>query len=168
MAVVLVFMSLSLAQSLAKEVDDQRWINAGFVAGMFLIVVAIVTQGLRVRPGGIEIGIGLGILTVYLLLMLRMKIPTERSHLIEYSVIALSVYEALRERSRNGRGVRLPGLLAVAITTAIGMWDELAQLFVPGRVFDLTDILFNFLAATIAVVGAGTLAWVREVFSSKQ
>lgn len=135
---------------------------AVFLGCMVLIGVMVLTEGLRVRPGGVEIGAGIGILAAYALLFVRMALVTERSHLIEYSVLAVFVYEALHERRSQGRRVPVPGLLAWGLTTAVGVLDECIQAFLPSRVFDTEDIVFNTLAAAMAVVAMAVLRRARE------
>ena len=41
------------------------------------------------------------------------------------------------------------------------MIDECIQAFIPSRVFDPEDILFNVLAAMMAVVSSVALSWAR-------
>ena len=115
----------------------------------------------KARPGGAEIAVALGVATTYLLVFFRMAIP-ERSHLIEYSVVAVFIYEALIERASHGRRVPLPALLAILATSLVGVIDECIQWFLPNRVFDPTDMLFNFLAALMAVGASVALSWARR------
>ena len=166
-----IFSTLSLASRLAEAVRSLPFshdlINIGYVACMLMIGVAILTQGLRSRPMGIEVGVVLGIGVVYLLMFLRLAI-TERSHLIEYSVVALIIYEALRERSANGRRVPWMEVQAILLTALTGALDEGVQLFLPSRVFDPVDILFNFLAGALAVSAMFGLGWVRSKYKRRR
>ena len=77
----------------------------------------IVTQGLKTRPSGAEIAVALGVATTYLLVFIQMALPTERSHLVGYDVVAVFIYEALTERVCQGRHVPVPALLAILATT---------------------------------------------------
>ena len=157
-----IYATLGVVPSLAGFLREQGLLTNLFWLGLILIGAAVVVQGLKRRPGRLEIGIALGIAGAYLLAFLRMTIPEERSHMIEYSVVALLIYEALTERVSQGRRVPYPALLAILATTLIGVMDEGIQLFLPNRVFDTVDILFNFLAALMAVTGSGALAWARR------
>ena len=132
-----------------------------FLFCCLLVLAAVITQGLSTRPSGVEWAVAIGIFACYLLIFLRMAVPTERSHLIEYGVVALLVDEALRERRRNGRRVPWPSLLAIVLTTLLGTLDECVQLLLPSRSFDTNDILINGLAAVMAVTGSGMLRWAR-------
>ena len=156
-----IYATIGLAATLSGLLYNQALSAVIFVAGMFSIGVSILTQGLQIRPGGLEIGVGLGIAVVYIFLFFRMSIP-ERSHLIEYSVVAVLMYEALVERRNRGGSVPVPALVAVLATSLVGALDEFIQLFLPSRVFDPVDILFNFLAAVMAVVGVVVLGWARQ------
>ena len=134
----------------------------GFFLAMFLVGATIVTQGLKVRLGGAEIAVALGVMTAYLLVLLRMTSLEERSHLIEYGVLGVLIHAALGERASRGRRVPLPPLLAILATAALGSLDEGIQAFLPSRVFDPVDILFNLLAGTMAVGASVALAWTRR------
>lgn len=113
---------------------------------MVLVAASAVAFARHRRANAAQWGVGLGVGAVYLLIFVRMGIPEERTHLIEYGVVALLVHEALRER-----GTRRAGPLAVVIAGAFGWVDELIQAVVPSRVYDAEDVVFNFLAAIIAV-----------------
>ncbi len=58
--VVAIYSTLALAGTLAGAVS-QDLLAAGVLLCMLLVLATIVTQGLRARPGGAEIGIALGI-----------------------------------------------------------------------------------------------------------
>ena len=92
----------------------------------------------------------------------RMAILEERTHLIEYGVVGVFIHEALGERVRQGRRAPLPPVLAITATAALGAVDEGIQWFLPNRVFDPQDILFNLLAGTMSVGAVVSLAWARR------
>lgn len=160
--VVAIFSTLGLAWTLAGALRDRGLLDAAFVLGMLLVGAAIVTLALKTRPGSAEIGIALGVAAAYFLVFVRMAIPEERTHLIEYGVVAVFIYEALTERASQGRRVPVPALLAIVATALVGVLDECIQAFLPSRVFEPRDILFNVLAGVMAVAASVTLGWARR------
>ena len=156
-----IYSTLGLAGGLADVLDNRDLTTVSFAVAMLLIGVTVVTQGLRTKPSGAEIGVALGVVVVYLMVLLRMALA-ERSHLIEYGVVASFIYEALKERAGQGSRVPVPGVLAVLATGAAGVLDEGIQLFLPTRVFDPVDMLFNTLAGMMAVLARVALARARR------
>ncbi len=162
---VAIYATLGLAQTLAETLRERGLLDISiglFLLCMFLVAVTILTQALKVRPGGAEVAVAIGVTTAYLLVFTRMTVPTERSHLIEYGVVGILIFEALTERASHGRRVPLPPLLAVLATATLGVLDEGIQAILPSRVFDPVDILFNLLAGTMAVGASVALAWAQR------
>ena len=160
--VVAIYSTLGLARTLAGVLREEGILVASFAAGMVLVGATVVVLGLRTRPGAAEIGIALGIAAAYFMVMVRMALPEERTHLIEYGVVAVFIHEALKERAGQGRPVPIPALVAVVGASAVGVIDECIQAFLPSRVFDPEDILFNVLAAVMAVGSSAALSWARR------
>lgn len=154
--VAAIYSTLGLARTLTERFSDQNLNAAVFVLGLLLVAAAAVSLARNVQRRGAEIGVALGVIATYLLVFVRLTSAVERSHLIEYGVVAVFVYEALEERASRGRRVPAPAWLAIAITVLVGAADEGIQLFIPSRVFDPIDIVFNTLAAAMAV-GASVL-----------
>ena len=159
---VAIYLTFGLAQTLVGLLGDSGLDVWLFLFACILILVTVVTQGLRVWPSMAEVGAAIGIYAAYLLVFVRMTIPTERSHLVEYGVVAICVYEALRERASQGRRVPVPALLAVLITGLLGVLDECVQLAMPDRVFDPVDMYFNVVAGAMAVAASASLAAARR------
>ena len=157
-----IFSTLGLARTLSAALGDKGFGVSLFLVGCFLVLASIVVHGLKPVRSATEIGVALGIMAAYLLVFVRMSIPTERSHIIEYGVVALFIYEALKERSRLGHRIRFAGLLTILVTGLIGVVDECIQLVIPNRTFDYRDMLFNVLAAAMAVAACVALRWVRR------
>ncbi len=96
------------------------------------------------------------------MVFVRMGSYEERTHLIEYGIVALLIHAALNERAMRSPHVPAPAILAVTIACFLGVLDELIQALLPTRVFDPRDILFNTLAAILAVGAIKALRWARQ------
>lgn len=161
--VVAIYSTLGLAGTLVGLLRDRDLLDGSFVFAAILVLVTIVTQGLKTRPGGVEIAIALGIAAAYIMVFVRMGIPAEeRTHLIEYGVVAVLVHEALLERASRGRPVPVPGLLALVSTAFLGWIDEGIQAILPNRIYDIRDVGFNALAGLMAIASSLALAWARR------
>ncbi len=160
--VVTIYASLGIAPAISGFLRSEGVLGVTFAVGMLLVGSAAVAQGMSRRPGGAEIAVVLSVVAVYLLVLVRISLPEERTHLIEYGVVALLILEALRERRRSGRAVPSAPWLAIGAASAIGLVDEAIQLMLPNRVFDVVDVVFNIIAATLAVGASTALAWARN------
>lgn len=160
--VVAIFATLGLARTLSAELRNRDLLDNTFFFAFVVLVLAVVIRALKLRRGGPEIFVILATAIVYLMMFLRMASPEERTHLLEYGVVALLIHEALTERVSNGAHVPRPALLAIVVTSVVGAVDECIQLVIPSRVFDPIDLGFNVLAATVAVSATLVLARVRR------
>ncbi len=82
------------------------------------------------------------------------SLMAERIHFIEYGILAVLCLRAAVRRLRGLRAL-LYSLLAVVI---VGFLDEVIQGFLPGRFYDLRDILIDTLAGALPVVGLSALS----------
>ena len=140
-----------------------RNLNAAlFLLGMMLVGATVVVRGLKLRLTGLNLSVVLGVVATYVLVFVRFTSTEERSHLIEYGVIAAFIHEALEERASQGRFVPFRSVLAVLVTALIGVLDEFIQHFIPNRVFDPLDIVFNTMAAVLAVAAIAALGWAQK------
>lgn len=160
--VAAIYSTLGLTGTLAAAVREKGLVEGTFVFCFILVLATIALSWIGHRPGRLEIWVGLGIAAVYLMVLVRMGIPEERTHLIEYGVVGIFIFAALKERASQGRHVPFPALIAVVATTLIGTIDECIQALLPNRVFDARDILFNFIAGILSVSASAALGWARQ------
>jgi VanZ family protein len=163
---VAIYSTLGLAATLAGEFRSGDLFGNLWFIGFLLLIPAVVVQALKKRPGGAEIGVGIGVVAVYMMMVARITMPAERTHLFEYGLVAVLIYQALAERRNNGRHVPWPAALAVAITAAVGWIDEGIQALLPSRVYDLRDVGVNALAGLMAIIATLGLTWARHRQSS--
>ena len=164
MVVAGIYSTILLGSKLSLIATDQS-AAVVFLLTMFLVTVMVFTQGLSRQRRTLQAGVILGVLAVYAMVFLRVNIA-ERTHLIEYSVVAVLVFEALTERYKNRRSRVAVAVTAIAVSSLIGIVDECIQLAVPDRVFDGRDIFFNLSASSMAVIAVTVLRWARgKVYS---
>lgn len=162
-AVVLVaiYSTLGPARTLVDALRERNLLGISFAFLVLLVAAVIVSQWAKKRPGWREIGVALGIALAYWMTFLRIENPAERTHLIEYGIVAALIHQALQERARNGRPVPGPAALTVGVTALLGLLDEGIQAVLPDRVFDWIDVVFNALAGLMVIVARLALAPVR-------
>ena len=161
-----IYSLIFIGRPLSGYLRERELLANAFWVAIWLTLATVLWHGWKQKIGRLEIGVWMGVAAVYLLVILRMAVPEERSHLIEYSVLAVFIHEALKERVSNGGAVWRPALLAIFITTAIGLFDEFIQLFVPERVFDPVDMIFNTGAAIMAILASTVISWSRKKISN--
>ena len=71
-------------------------------------------------------------------------------HVIIYTILALLIYRALSHTHEPSK------LLVIFTTTLYGLIDEIHQYYIPGRTFELFDILMDFSGAILALI----LIWI--------
>ncbi len=155
-----IYSTLLLSGILTKIFYSQNFSAFIFLLVIALIAMSLITKEIRIPKVNKEIWIWLGIFAVYLMFFIRLTIP-ERSHLMEYSILAFLVHEALLERKKRGSHSTSPDLAAILIITLLGTLDECLQLYIPVRYFDPVDIFFNTLAGVLAIGASRLLAWGR-------
>lgn len=159
--VATIYATLGVAPSVASALRDRGALDGVFIVSFLLIGAGVVVQGLRSGMRGQEVGILVAAAAVYLMVIVRIGLPEERTHLMEYGVVALVALEALRERWGSER-LLISAIVAILVGTVAGTIDELIQAVLPNRVFDPEDILVNILASAIAVSTSATLIAVRR------
>lgn len=161
--VAAIYSTLGLAGTLVEALRERDLLPTALLVLMLLTVAAIVGSGLKRRPGRREVWVALGVTAVYAMAVVRMGgSVAERTHLFEYGIVAVLIYQALSERSGNGRRVRAPALLALVATILLGWLDEGLQALIPNRVYDNFDVVRNSVAALIGISGSVTVGWLNE------
>ena len=156
--VVAIYSTLGLASALAEELTNRDMLDNISALALLALFAVVALVGLKGRaPTVFQAAIAVGVVAVYALVFLRMASPIERSHLFEYSLVAILIHEALLERSQAGRRVARPAVLAVGAAAILGIVDELIQLILPNRVFDPIDLAFNAFAAFMGVAVSGAI-----------
>ena len=156
--VVAIYSTLGPARTLVEALRERNLLRVSFALVLILVVGTIARQWLKSRPGWREIGVALGVAFAYLTTFIRMESPEERTHLVEYGVVAALIHQALLERVHHGRRVPAPAALTIAVTALLGVVDEVVQVMLPSRFFDYRDIFFNALAGFMVIVARLAIA----------
>jgi hypothetical protein len=160
---VAIYSSLGPSQIVAEWLRERNLLRISMGAVLILGATVIVWRWVKTRPSWREVAVGFGVTVAYGWALARVGLPAgERTHLIEYVVVAAFVYHALVERGRNGRPVPAPDALTVLGTASLGWLDEGIQWLLASRVFDLRDVFFNFLASVMFMFVALFLALVKR------
>ena len=166
--VISIYSTLGFAGMLAEKMQNRGILDAFYILFAGLTLVVFITLGLKTRPGGIDIAIALGMVVVVSMLVVRMGIPVvERTHLIEYGLVATFIFQALTERAQNNREIPLIPLITIAATSFFGLVDEWIQALLPNRVFDIRDVAFNTVAAVLAVAFSLLMNQTRKWFHKR-
>ena len=156
--IVAIYSTLGPARTLADVLRERNLLEVSFVLVVLLVVGALAVAWVKRRPGWGEIGVVLGVGLAYLMVWWRIDSWEERTHLIEYGIVAALIHQALLERVRNGRRVPGPAALTVAVTAQLGTFDAIIQAILPNRVFAVRDIGFNALAGFMVIAARLAIA----------
>ena len=114
--IIAIYTTLGFAGTLAAYLRARNMLNNSFFAAFLIVVAVIAGSGLIQRPRWREILAALGILAVYVTMVFRLFVRAEeRTHLFEYGLVAVLIYQALIERQRNGRPVPNPAVLTIRV-----------------------------------------------------
>ncbi|MEO0585225.1 MAG: VanZ family protein [Bacteroidota bacterium] len=158
--------SLFVGRPFAHQLRSQDVQAIFFLMAMILAAVAVCVHGIRTKPSKWEFTLLIGLATIYLMLFFRLGAP-ERSHLIEYSVLAIFLHMALLERAKHRRLPLSPVLLSWLMASFLGILDESIQYVIPNRVFDPEDIVFNVMAVSMALGSSLLLRWGRRRWENR-
>ncbi len=70
------------------------------------------------------------------------------AHMLEFTALSFSLYNAIFTTFQ----LKKSHLISLAFTVICALGDEIHQIFVPGRAFQLSDILIDSIGAVIGIV----------------
>lgn len=159
---LLIYSTLGPAQLLVAKLRALNLLRISIYTLVAIGTAIIGYRWVKLKPNWTEIGVVAGAIFMYLIVWLRIELPEERTHLIEYGLLASLIHKALQERQKNGIKIPFLALFAILLNGLIGCIDETIQLFLPNRFFDYRDIIFNGLAGFMVISVRGAIAWVRN------
>jgi hypothetical protein len=144
-----------------REAFVARWPAELIGYGVMAVVVAVTAAGillLRRRRRRIELADALWLLGVSTILLLwtrrLMGSPEEAVHFLEYGVLGVLLYRALRTRIPDDTVFFAAALIGLLVGTV----DEIIQWVVPGRYWDYRDIVLNGGASVLIQIAIWRLA----------
>jgi len=117
---VAIYSTLGVARNVTDALRERNMLGIS-IAILFLVVLGPVAwRWARSRPDRREIGAALAVAFAYWMVLVRMGSPEERTHLLEYGIVAALVHMAFLERVANGRTVPRPAALVNAPQRWVG------------------------------------------------
>lgn len=162
-----IWSTLGPAERLATAEDGRLLLLLPTVAT--IAIISVIWTGCRRYglPNLLELLAAAGLASALGMVLVRSGLPPhERTHLFEYGIVALVAYSALLVRRHSGRRTFHPWPAAFVLASSLGVIDELLQNFVPNRVFDPIDILFNTLSVVLALTSVAVMHGVRKLTGS--
>lgn len=153
LATALLFASIPLVRWAQRQLSDRvdvRWITAAVLAGVLLALVAALVvlrrSRRRLRTADVVWLTALAATAGWIAWELR-HLPEEAIHLLEYGVLAVLLYRAMRPAEPD------VAILAavVLLGTLVGTVDEIIQWIIPERYWGLRDVAVNGGATALAV-----------------
>lgn len=91
-----------------------------------------------------------GIMYAYIMISFAPN-PSDRIHLVEYSLLAILLYYALKFDVKT----KFVYITAWSMSAIVGFVDEMIQSQLSTRTYDLNDMMINAMAAAVALVTVG-------------
>lgn len=144
---LIILSSLFVGNPLNKILPSQDLHAVLFLIGMVLVGLSCFFH-FKTLPTWRTRVVYFGLAAIALMFFLRLSL-NERSHLIEYCVLTVFVFNAFEEKG-------MPSIKRYTHTFFVcfilGVLDEFFQYFMPKRVMDVEDIVFNTLAISFVLL----------------
>jgi VanZ family protein len=90
------------------------------------------------------------------------KINDKIEHFLAYGGLGFLLYLSLRVQDKYSLLKKLPWLFSILVVALYGAFDELHQLFIPGRMCDIKDWIADMIGVIIGVVIMALLIFVFD------
>jgi len=158
--IVVIYTTIPLVRSL-REFFVARWPAELIGIGVILVVVAACAAGLillRRRRRRLPVADAALLLAVTAVLVIwtwrLMGQPEEAVHFLEYGVLGVLLFRALRTGIHDSSVFVVGALIGILV----GIFDEIIQWWVPGRYWDYRDIALNGGASILVQIAISRLA----------
>ena len=158
--IAVIYTTIPVVRSL-REYFVARWPAELIGVGVILVVVALCAAGLvllRRRRLQLPVADAAWLIVIAAVIVIwtwrLMEQPEETVHFLEYGVLGVLLFRALRFRIHDST-IFVAGAL---IGILVGIFDEIIQWLVPGRYWDLRDIVLNGGASILIQIAISRLA----------
>ena len=148
----IILSTLGVDQQIANFMRAHSILNDSINFVAVLSGLGVIAYMIKMKSGFFEYLTFASACFVLFWMWLRIDIPEERTHLIEYLVVSALFYRTFKERALNMSGFNFFPLKAFATAILVGVMDEVVQYFLPNRVFDIIDVGFNVIAVTMGTL----------------
>ena len=159
--VACIFSTLLLGHPLRQWWDHQDGHALAFLLAMALIGGCVLLGGFKLVDRWELWAVRLGLSGVLVMFFLRLSL-TERSHIIEYSVLTYCVYQALTIRYDQKWTPFQIGLSTFLVCTLLGFLDEGIQTLLPQRIGSWEDIVFDVGAVIFTISSLSFFGAIRR------
>ncbi len=116
--------------------NASQWLKISFMIGFILLTFYFINRLKKIDFKPLSF-LFLFPFLPFAILFFKIKLPEEKIHLMEYSLLGLLLYKDYIKGK-----VKLS--LSISFIIILSFLDELFQLILPDRIFDYRDIIFNF------------------------
>ena len=144
-----IYISLPIMPSIWKGFVSKVGSFADYAAAIILVIFgSFIVFYLISKQKDIRSFMWLAILAcVYAFGLSRLELPIERIHFIEYGILSIFVFRALRHNIKN-KSIYLWSGIAVF---GLGLIDEGIQYVLPNRVYETRDVIVNGVAGILGL-----------------
>ena len=135
----------SFVQNLVGESDTRALFNLVII---FSAILFLVFSQSRDEANKSKTVLAILFLALGIFLATRMKIPVEKIHLVKYAFLGYLVMRDLGRHNPKEASI----IPAFIFCMFIGLLDEAFQYFLPDRVFDTRDIMFNAIGSVWGII----------------
>lgn len=149
----LIYITLPVMPGLWYKFVQRAGNFADYLAAVTLAVFGLaIIFYLFVKEKGIRNFVWLGVLALaYAFGLSRLKLSIERIHFVEYGLLSIFVFRALRHHLKNKSAYVWSGIAVFCF----GFLDEGIQYMLPTRVYDTRDVIVNGIAGILGLLLIG-------------
>ena len=144
--VLLIYISLPFARTILNHLYASLGKDVLSLSVNILLLIFILYTSYKLFKKGIKaIILTVTVLLIAFLFASDMERPEERIHFIQYGLLGFLMFKMFKSFSFIILGV------SVLMLFLVGGVDEIIQYFLPNRVGDIRDVIFNFLGGLLGL-----------------